>query len=213
MPTDEIHEAASRRIRFALKIGFVPHDGLVKDVVEWLIDEHDEDVARAAAEAVLPDILREHLAEMKTWPALTDCDRLDAAFEELNARGIMARRDWTCCGNCGRAEMPDEFDRLDGQWEGKPIIGYIFYHQQDTENAAEQYGLSFNFGSCESIDDEQEYVAKCLEVARALQDALTSRGLKVTWSGTYAQRPHVQLNWQRRARPKRFCGDNASGSC
>lgn len=213
MPTDEVQQAASDRIRFVLNIGFVPRDGLVQDVVEWLIDEHGEEAARAAAKAVLPGIVREREAEIATWPAVTDCDRLDAAFEELNARGIMARHDWTCCSNCGRGEMSDEFDRLDGQWEGKPIIGYVFYHQQATEDAADQGGLSFNFGSCESIDDEQEYVAKCLEVARALQDALTSRGLKVTWNGTYAQRPHVQLNWQRRARPKRFCGDSASESC
>ena len=54
-------------------------------------------------------ILAEELAalreEMLGWPATTDCDRLDAAFAELEGAGIAARANFTCCSTCGESEL------------------------------------------------------------------------------------------------------------
>ena len=56
---------------------------LIDDLLEG---DADEALLRAA---VGPEFARKAAAEA-TWPPTTDCDRLDAAFETLNAHGIIA---------------------------------------------------------------------------------------------------------------------------
>lgn len=196
-----------------LKEGFHAPDAVRQSAIEYFSDEHGEDQILDCINEILEQAIAARQAEHATWPKVTDCDRLDAAFEELNRMGIMARHDWACCSNCGRAEMPDEFDRLDGQCNGVPIIGYSFYHQQDTERAAEGDGLSLNFGSTEAADNEDAYIQQCLKVAQTVQQVLEKHGLTVLWNGTYEQRPHVAMQWRRRMPPPRFCGDPESGAC
>lgn len=205
MNKDVMNDDATNRLLEGLREGFRTPEEVSESVLAMLIDVYGEPAACAAVKSLLPTVLESYRAEMRSWPAITDCDRLDAAFEELNARGIMARHDWLCCGNCGASAMPDEFDRLGGIWEGKPIIGYAFYHNQDTESAVAGYGLCLNYGSCEKTASEAEYLAKCIEIARSARDILVAHGLQVKWDGSYSQRPTVLLNWQRRSRPTRFC--------
>ena len=49
-------------------------------------------------------------AAQATWPAETDCDRLDKAFADLEQHGIVARQNFSDCGTCGVAEIPAEID-------------------------------------------------------------------------------------------------------
>src|SRR5437763_809008 len=56
---------------------------MIEDILE---DDADEALLRAAVE---PEFEKKAAAE-KSWPAITDCDRLDRAFEELDARGVVA---------------------------------------------------------------------------------------------------------------------------
>ncbi len=205
MTEPSLHDQATERIRLHLAEGFETLDELLPLIIEGLSDEHDEAGARRVVDEVLPPLIAEREEQMRSWPEVTDCDRLDAAFEELNARGVMARHNWTCCNTCGRAAMPDEFQRLEGEWNGKPIIGYAFYHMQDTERAVEGGSIYLGYGSCEGAPDEATYVAQSVAIARIAVDALERHGLKVRWDGTYNTRPKVQLTWQRRARPARFC--------
>lgn len=191
-------------IRHKLAQGFDPHKQIREEVAEALADDHEPIAVQSAVDSIFSSLVAEHEAEKVTWPAVTDCDRLDAASEQLNARGIMARHHWWCCGSCGASVIPAEFDRLDGQWQGVPIIGYRFYHMQDTESAVEGGGICLNFGSCETAPNEQAYEEQSVRVARTVCAALTAHGLKITWNGSYGQRPSVKLTWQRRARP-RFC--------
>jgi len=37
------------------------------------------------------------LDAQREWPSVTDCDRLDRAFADLNGRGIVARQNFACC--------------------------------------------------------------------------------------------------------------------
>jgi hypothetical protein len=204
MPNPSLRDEATARIRAHLAEGFHAPENFAPDIIEGLADEHDEAEVRRVVDELLPILVAEREADMRSWHRVTDCDRLDAAFEELNARGVMARHNWWCCRNCGRSAMPDEFQRLDGEWEGRPIIGYAFYHNQDTERAVEGGGIYLGYGSCESADTEAAYEARSVEVARMAVDALERHGLKVTWDGTYDTCPRIDLLWQRRARPERF---------
>lgn len=213
MTTPTLHEEARIMICESLLEGFDSPDDIISSIIERLSDENEEDEATQAVSAALPVALKAHTQAMKSWPKVTDCDRLDAAFEELNAGGIMARHNWTCCGTCGRAEMPDEFNRLEGEWEGTPIIGYTFYHQQGTEGAAAGGGLYLSYGSCEGADNETEYVKQCLDIAETVCTTLRKHDLKVTWDGSYDKTIHIDLKWQRRSRPPRFVGgDSVDGT-
>lgn len=72
------------------------------DVENMAVDVYSDDqepgVLRPIAEALTREAVEAHLAAEKGWPAVTDCDLLDRAFEELERAGIVCRQDFTCCG-------------------------------------------------------------------------------------------------------------------
>lgn len=207
MGTPPLRTEATDLLTRKLAEGFDTPDEAAEIVVEMLSDEHEPEEVERAVRELLPGVIAEREKAMRAWPPKTDCDRLDAAFEEMNANGIMARHDWTCCGTCGSAEMPDEYDRLKGRWAGVPIVGYTFYHQQGTESAAEGDGVYLGYGSTQKFETEPEYVNASLEVARRVCETLAKHGLKTEWDGSYDRRILVVVDWKRRARPRRFCGD------
>lgn len=194
-----------RRLLAKLFVGFDTPEKIEKSVIDLVADENPKDVVTAMVAERMPSILRDWENEKATWPEVTDCDRLDSAFEELNGSGILARHHWWCCGTCGAAAMPDEFEYLDGKWEGRPIIGYCFYHVQDSEGAAEGYGLCLNYGTLEKCRDDAEYEAKSVAVAREVVRVLEAHGLSVNWNRRFDTRPSIEMKWQRRSRPVRFC--------
>lgn len=160
-----------------------------------------EDIAQSAAEyfelegkdRLLSSLVREamdrQLQSQQKWPSVTDCDRLDGCFAELEKDGIVARQNFTCCQTCGHAEIGDQI--LEAQKKGA-VSGYTFYHQQDTERAAEGGGVYLAYGS---LSGEEQGT---LDVAQRIADALRRSGLTVTWDGTTSQRIRVDLDWKRR---------------
>ncbi|MBL8546833.1 MAG: hypothetical protein JNL81_10230 [Hyphomonadaceae bacterium] len=135
--------------------------------------------------------LRSQRDEEKQWKERTDCDRLDAAFAELDATGIAARQDFLCCQTCGVAAMPEEFERM--KQAGQEPRGYIFYHGQDTERGVEGMGVYLSFGHV-TFDEDERAVAIAREVVAVLQ----RHGLKPDWDGTFGQRILLPLTWRRR---------------
>ncbi len=214
----ELRESIRMYAQHTLRNGFLADEQMEQDVLDYASDsmtdfdlELDDDTLKQITSEELAAARKAHRAEMATWPKVTDCDRLDAAFTELNAMGIMARHNWTCCGTCGAAEMPAEFDRLKGEIAGKPIIGYIFYHQQDSGNASDNAGVNFGFGSTQGADTEAEYEANSLAIARTASDVLAKHGLKTSWDGTYHRRPFINLDWKRRGAPKDYVDCDGPG--
>ena len=53
--------------------------------------------------------------------------RLTAAFNELAGIGVIAREDFSCCGNCASSEIGDERD------DSRVWRGYVYFHSQDTD--------------------------------------------------------------------------------
>src|SRR5688500_10767798 len=66
------------------------------------------DAMRTFASSELDRLWKAQRAAEATWPERTDCDRLDAAFAELEGIGIVCRQDFTCCSTCGGAEIGAE---------------------------------------------------------------------------------------------------------
>jgi hypothetical protein len=68
----------------------------------------------------------------------TDCDRLDNAFAALDRAGVLTRQNFTCCNNCGYAEIWDPIAEAEAR--GQQLEGFAFYHRQDAEGVSSAEG-------------------------------------------------------------------------
>lgn len=186
----QMPEEARDIIRRAVRTGFDDREQLMQSAIEMLEDEYDSDAVRAIVPALVDEELAAHRAAELGWPAITDCDRLDAAFAALDDAGIVARHNFTCCGTCGSAEIWDEIG--EAQDSGRPVRGYGFYHMQDSESAAEGHGLYLNYGAVEEGEEA------ALAVGHEIVATLARSGLKADWNGSWNRRIAVPLDWKRR---------------
>lgn len=132
-----------------------------------------------------------HAADEKTWLELTDCDRLDAAFADLEQCGILARQNYTDCGRCGADEIYALMEKR--AREGQNVRGYAFFHEQDTEAAARGETLYVSYGS---IKDHSRYTKA---IGREVAAALNRHGLTATWDGDVGNRVAVEnIDWKKR---------------
>ena len=189
-PLDNVIADLRTAIHHDVAGGFVPLGDIVERAVEYIGDEAPATTVRELAERYANVAISAHLAEQAAWPPRTDCDRLDDAFAALEAEGILARHDYTCCGTCGAAEIWDEVqDQLDA---GNTVRGYTFYHQQDTESAVDGGGIFLNYGATEDSEDA------ITVIAQRVVAVLRTHELNAEWSGDLDKRIQVPLVWRRR---------------
>ena len=178
------------RVRRDVASGYYASDEIIRNAVYDVGDEMPAEEAEREARRLLPVALAEHSAEQANWPERTDYDRLDAAFAALEADGIIARQNFSCCGSCGSTEIWDEMEAV--RDAGGPASGYAFFHVQDTDGAVDGDDLYLNYGSSTAGEDA------ALAVAREIVEHLEAQGLQTTWTGSWNQRIGVQLDWKRR---------------
>jgi hypothetical protein len=169
--------------------GFTPVGEIPNAAAEYLATDADAATLRSHAEAYTAEALVAHAEAQKQWTT-TDCDRLDASFAQLEADGILARQDFSCCQNCGHGEMWDLVQSA--QADNHRVRGYAFYHHQDTESAVEGSGLHLAYGSATEGDDA------LARIGHEIVAALRSNGLHVNWDGTTKKRILVTVDWKRR---------------
>jgi hypothetical protein len=184
--TADMHEYIAREVA----AGFESADEIEKAAIEIYTDEAPSDVVAPLARRLTKQLIDEHLAAQADWPAVTDCDRLDWAFADLEKAGIVARQNFSCCGTCGVAEIDDEIKQR--QKKGGQLFGYAFYHVQDTENAVDGGGLYLNYGATE--DGE----AAALAIGKEIVKTLNEFELKTEWNGSWDTRILVRVDWKRR---------------
>lgn len=182
----EVREIVTRDVR----AGFTTDDEIVDSVVEVLSDDYEASIVLPIAEIEVRRAVDAIIAEQSSWPAVTDVDRLDTAFAALEADGIVARQNFSCCGSCGAGEMRDLMKREEKK--GRTIRGYTFFHMQDTERVAEGDGLYLAFGANAKGRPAAE------AVARSIVGALESTGLAVEWDGSCSTRVYVKMDWKKR---------------
>lgn len=150
------------------------------------------ELERSAVSTAIDAEIAKWESEKRTWPEVTDCDRLDAAFAALNKRGVIALQ------NAGYTQSDgyDDFCEHYKQSSNKAsILGYCFYHGQDVERAVRGGGLFLAFGPVDPDDEE----TKGPEVGNVIRNELERAGLKVDWDRTFATRMRIsELLWQRR---------------
>jgi hypothetical protein len=177
-------------IRNEVAAGFADEDVILTSAADYLGDDIDPALVHREAPRLLREALGEHAAAEAGWPRITDCDRLDAAFAALEAEGVIARQNFSCCNTCGQAEIWEEVQAAEDA--GLPARGYAFYHIQDTERAVEGEGVYLGYGACE------EGEAAALEIARDIVAELESHGLRTEWDGSWNQKIAVALDWKKR---------------
>ncbi|MFD5463820.1 DUF6891 domain-containing protein [Kitasatospora sp. NPDC127059] len=195
--TPDVLLEARERARELIRCGFQEPDEIAESLVEVL---DDQGLTQEEAERIVAPLWSERLAEQAGWPEFTDVDRLGQAFDLLEDQGIVAAMDFTCCAGCGYAEIGGEAD--------EDSVGFVFFHQQDTEAAAAGHGLMLRYGafrtgeeSDEELDEESAAAAgrRTVEVGRAVAAVLEAVGLPVEWDGSPQKAIRVApLEWLNR---------------
>lgn len=189
-PATTLEPDALEEIATLVRTGFYDKDRLREIVCEEMYapGELNSDVVSAVIDSQLANIE----AEKRTWPDVTDCDRLDAAYAAMNRRGIIAIQ------NAGYTQS-DGYDSFREAYDSHPhkssVIGYCFYHAQDVLHALHDKEMYVAFGPVNSSNEETEGVV----VGEIVREELERAGLEVEWDGTFASRLKLpNILWQRR---------------
>jgi hypothetical protein len=77
--------------------GFDCPEDIESSAAEVFSDDQEPEVLRPIAERLTREAVQAQLAAQEQWPAITDCDLLDSALEELERAGVVSRKSFTCC--------------------------------------------------------------------------------------------------------------------
>ncbi|MBI5705613.1 MAG: hypothetical protein HZC36_01335 [Armatimonadetes bacterium] len=179
-------------VRLQVDVGLFSKFEIVEIAMTVFKDDFEADAMHPVLINQTDELWAARLEEQRSWPPITDCDKLDAAFQELDNSGIVARQDFTDCQTCGNSEIWNEMSKA--REAGHRVRGYTFYHQQDSESATEGYGVFLSYGSTRKGSWFQRGIAA--EVCRVLR----RHGLSVTWPWSVRTRIHCELDWKRRLR-------------
>ena len=182
---DKVREEVEEYVREQLRCGYDNRATLTEAAEEWLADADERPLSAAQARLLVDRLWLERVAEQETWEGTTDPERLTRAFEALNARGVTARENFTCCRTCGTAEIGAE--RAEGD------RGFVYFHSQCTESAAAGHGLTLLYGGFDGSADTTT------AVGHEIVAALTAAGLSTQWDGNPDKAVEViPLTWHKR---------------
>lgn len=207
-------------IRSLLTAGFWEFDDLEEWVAAWLDDSGV--VAAEEAAALLRAMWDERVAEQSGWTDSGDYGRLRAAFDELEAEGIVARMCFECCQNCGldliAAERTADSAPADA-WYPYRQWAYTFFHERDARGLGSPGGtLYLAYGPYrphpdlpaeiedaarrgEPGSDDEVRVWSEVRVADRIVAVTRSNGLEVRWSGSPADRVALTIGEWRKPLP------------
>lgn len=156
--------------------------------MQEMLDEEGEQVDAAELGALIDAALAAKHEQEAGWPATTDCERLEQAFQSLRLAGIC------CLHNAGYTMSDGHSDAAEMMEAGDEVFrGFCFYHGQDVERAIAGDGLMLAFGA--RSDDTGQAVAVARDIVAALQQA----GLVPEWDGVADTRIALPaFAWQRR---------------
>ncbi|MCF3133319.1 DUF6891 domain-containing protein [Streptomyces olivochromogenes] len=194
---DEVRTRVEEHVRLLLRCGYDTRKALAEAAEDHLVEGKKRPVSGAQARQLVdrlwlmgvPPVRAKprtwgRLAEQETWEGVTDPERLTLAFGALEETGITAREDFTCCRSCGMTEIGAEREGA---------RGFVFFHRQGTERAAEGGGLGLYYGG---FDGSAETTTA---VGREVVTALTAAELSTMWDGDSGQAIDVtSLTWHKR---------------
>lgn len=157
------------------------------DVLESLSDEAPPRLSHEQVVEVVDEVFSSLKAERASQPGQGDYEKLAAAFRGMEAAGLTARMNFTCCNSCGRSEILGE--RKEGDW------GFAFFHGQDADglDGADSY-LWLKFGSF-----TRPTTKSIVGVGEKVVQVLRQHGLPCEWDGSPHQCISVgPMDWRKR---------------
>jgi hypothetical protein len=155
-------------------------------------DVFDGAVEPARLRSMVEEAFAEKRAEERTWPSVTDCDRLDEVFRSLERAGILTLQNPRLTQSESMAEMSERYFAAGGERSG--IRGYCLYDGHDLEHVQESGNLYLTFGDIAGDGP------KGAEVGREVKQVLEVAGFTVEWNGSIDTRLLVTgVRWQRRS--------------
>ncbi|MBX9572377.1 MAG: hypothetical protein K2X77_26005 [Candidatus Obscuribacterales bacterium] len=189
---DSLEEELEQFIGRRVAEGFDSEEDIVEGALEYFEHDFPGDNLPEVAARLTEEAIKKHLDNEKTWINSTDCDKLDVVFDQLEGEGIVARQNFTCCQTCGHCEIWEEVEQTRQE---RPVSGYVFYHQQDTERACDEGILYLAYGATDNTDEA------AIKVARRATEVCQNNGFKVDWNGSLDKRIClVNFDWRRRRR-------------
>src|SRR5947209_6908956 len=150
---DKVIDELRAFIAYRVRQGFDSVHEIVENATNYARETHGREDLQPTIKRIVAELVAAHRAEQAGWESSTDCSRLDEAFAALNRQGIVARQDFSCCNNCGFAEIWDEIQKEEKR---HAVEGYVFYHLQGTERAIETGQLLLAHGCL--AEDEAVFV-------------------------------------------------------
>lgn len=182
----EADQHVLNRIRYWVWSGY--HDAAAVSILLENVLEDGVD-ASAMRTAIAAEFRRKAAAE-QSWPAQTDCDRLDRAFIALDAQGVCAVQYAGYTMSEGYAEVAQALeDRGAGKYHG-----FCFFHGQDVARAIDGHGLMIAFGAVDGTSAD-----KTIAVGKSVNAALNTAGFTTSWDGAADTRINIPaIDWKRR---------------
>jgi hypothetical protein len=183
--TDEDTRLLEDRLRLSIVAGYRDRDDLTELAEDYLVTEDRRPVSSAQAARLVDRLWLERVAEQAAWHGETDPERLTRAFAALDAAGITARENFACCHSCGQAEI--------GAAGREDARGFVYFHEQCTDDAAAGSGLVLYYGGFDGSSDTTA------SIGHEVVTALVAAGLPARWDGDPGQVIEVRpLDWRKR---------------
>lgn len=122
---------------------------------------------------------------MKKKPAFQVGTTVRSAFCNLRKQGFVAGH-FGDCQSCGSAEVDAKAQEMKAA--GKDVSAYVFYHDQNREDAQRTGDLFLYFGTIEDLDDKET-----VETGKKVVAALNASGLETEWDETASRAIMVRL--------------------
>ncbi|MEZ0095960.1 hypothetical protein [Streptacidiphilus sp. EB129] len=182
---DGERELLEARIREVIAGGYATRAELAELAEEYLVSPDRRPVSPAQARLLADRLWLERVEEQALWAGETDPERVTLAFTALEAAGITARENFTCCRTCGQTEI--------GAQAAPGARGFVYFHHQCTDAVAAGQGRALLYGG---FDGSAETTAA---IGREVVAAIEATGLTVEWDGNPQRAITVTpLDWQRR---------------
>ncbi len=165
--------------------GFFDKDDANRFLDDILEDDVDEEKMRLLIDKEFRDKAKEELQ----WPKVTDCDRLDNVFSDLNKEMIVAIQNTGYETSDGHQEVGE----IHSKSPKETYRGYCFYHGQDLERAVAGDGIMLAFGDMKDTEDGK------MKVAEIIIRTLIKHGFEHEWNGKVSMRINIpKIDWKRR---------------
>jgi hypothetical protein len=187
------------------------HSDLLEKGWEFLVTGQDDegDFVEYCAEVFEVDpqdarLAWRHLRSERLTQQATFSDspsNLTEAFWALQRIGILAVQDFSCCNSCGHAELYRDYKDSAGWLGPDEWMGYLFFHQQDTEHLVVNGTTWLSFGVFDPVRMTEEEWSSLTEEHREIRynewgrelastavTELPKHGIGVEWNGDLNQR-------------------------